>query len=91
MEGIWKFFGGNPEEISKKYRGHFQGKSGICSGNSLTHWSGSKNLGLKYKLPHFRDQISGSRSQNPVLGRIFRVESKFEVKFSGCGRPGAKN
>ena len=26
----------------------------------------------------------------PVLGRIFDVESEFEVKFAGFRRPGAK-
>ena len=45
---------------------------------------------LKNEFRHFWTWIPDFRAFQPVLGRIFDVESKFEVKFAGFWRPGAK-
>ena len=47
-------------------------------------------MSLKDKFHHFGTWIPDLRAFQPVLGRIFDVESEFAVKFAGFQRPGAK-
>ena len=49
------------------------------------------NIGLTHYFPHFWTWNPDSGPFQPVPGRKFHVESKFEAQISGFRHPGAKN